>query len=773
MSGAAARAAAGGIVGLRQSAEQEELQIVAAAGGGVGDSLGMRGLAKAQQLYMGQIKDSTKEGYKSHLKTMCIFICTLMHDNDAICAGRKDLVSIKGEGDKMELTLNVPVPDAILAAFFGHIHTDKYLKQVQLAPNVKHLHNPKVSKKRDTDMCSASFFRGYKSALKWRYTECGILLQEGIDAIIQGVTAGQVRGVAQAKQKGELSAVEGRLPLTASGYRIVCQRLASMPDFNMSLFAWTFLVWSWNLMVRPINVGHLKFSDIQWVYDCLEIITSVEKTKQGGTNDFYKRHVYYNLEDPFLCPIFTLAILLVCRSFRPSDQMRDVFIGGRSEERFNDAIQSCIQNTLSEEERVHLGAALDFMGGYMSRKGCSSFVASMPGGPTYASWMLRAGWSMGVQGRYVHMVEGGGDEFLGRVLTMVSLFDGKKFSSLPARFHRADVQKLYDDKVLPTVFEFYDELPATFRPVLPMLLARLMHSWDWIEATLPQNHPIHGSRLVRSGALAQLRALTVLGGYGECKEWNLTVRVHPQIIEGIKAAEHREFVEAAEKRAAERHVEVMEALHGLPSKCGAVDPSGIKDFVQEELKKIQNKFSDGFADLKKAIEVREQSASGQEGARAGVVLNQERMRPQLLMWGGRLHPVSQDFVLRGDTVKAFWDCFFFGDGSAEPVPYRKLSGLDLQTDAAKVLLSKGKKIVEYLLLLYNGDADVDEVVGEWRAIPKLTVEAVAQMELATADEVFKSAFQLWCARMEYTYSTARACEYCVSSCYKRMMMVLR
>ena len=29
--------------------------------------------------------------------------------------------------------------------------------------------------------------------------------------------------------------------------------------------------------------------------------------------------------------------------------MRDVFVGGRSEERFSDAIQSCIQNTLSEE----------------------------------------------------------------------------------------------------------------------------------------------------------------------------------------------------------------------------------------------------------------------------------------------------------------------------------------------------------------------------------------------------------------------------------------
>jgi hypothetical protein len=99
----------------------------------------MSGIAKAQQLYMGQIKESTKEGYRSHLKTMCLYICTLMHNDDAICAGRKDLVSIKGEGDKVELTLNVPVPDAVLASFFGHIHTDKYLKQVELAPNVRHL----------------------------------------------------------------------------------------------------------------------------------------------------------------------------------------------------------------------------------------------------------------------------------------------------------------------------------------------------------------------------------------------------------------------------------------------------------------------------------------------------------------------------------------------------------------------------------------------------------------------------------------------------------
>jgi hypothetical protein len=740
-------------------AQMQAQQQVVAAGGGAGMSIGLRGLASAVKLHKGRIKESTINGYKSHLKTMCVYIVSLMDLDDCVCGGRKDLVKIEGQGDAMQLELSVPVPDTVLTAFFGHIHSDKYLRDMTISARVAHLHKPKVLKKNaNTNICSASFFRGYKSALKWWYTEKGADLGDNIDAIIRGVTAGQQRDVAKAKDNGDMVAIEGRLPLSATGYRVVCLALSKLADFNMSLFAWPFLVWSWNLMVRPINVGHLKFSDISWVHDCMEVLTSVEKTKQAGTNEFYRRHVYYNLDECLLCPVFTLALLVFCRSFRPSDFAKEMFLGQRSEERFNSAIKSCIDKALNDEERLHLGAAVEYLGGYMSRKGCTSFVASMPGGPTYASWMLRAGWAMGVQGRYVHMVEGGGDEFLGRVLTMVSLFDGQKFAALPARFKRSDVAKLFEEDCMPTVLEMYAELPPTFKPVVPFLLARLVYSWEWVQSNLPEGHPIFASRLVTSGVINRLRQLSVLTGYGECKDYNMAVRVHPSIIEQIKAEEGRQFQKECEEKSIKRHEELMEGLSKLPERVvsSGNGAAAVQEFVRAEVQKMH----ESLAALKDAI-ARRDLQSGLRGELRG---QQPAVRPrgQMQSWNGRMHPVSQGFRLKGDTVKSFWDCYFFGDDDQEGVAYHKLRGFDLQTDLERNLLAKGRAAVAWLLQLYN-DSDEGAVDAA------LTVADVARMERATADDVFASAFQEATEAMSYTYSNARVCEVQLASFYKRMI----
>jgi hypothetical protein len=739
-------------------AQQQQI-ISAAPGGDAAMSVGLRGLFSAVKLHKGRIKESTIKGYQSHLKTMCIYIVSLMDSNDCVCEGRKDLVNVEGQGESMQLELMVPVPDAVLTSFFGHIHSDKYLREMQISERVAHLHRPKVLQKNaNTNICSASFFRGYKSALKWWYTEKGAELGDSIDSIIRGVTAGQQRNVASAKQTGDMDAIEGRLPLSATGYRVVCLALSKLSDFNMSLFAWPFLVWSWNLMVRPINVGHLKFSDISWVHDCMEVITSIEKTKQTGTNEFYRRHVYYNLDDCLLCPVFTLALLVICRSFRPSDVAKEIFLGDRSEQRFNSAIKSCIEKALTDEERLHLGAAVEYLGGYMSRKGCTSFVASMPGGPTYASWMLRAGWAMGVQGRYVHMVEGGGDEFLGRVLTMVSLFDGQKFAALPARFKRSDVAKMFEEECMPTVLEMYEELPATFKPVVPFLLARLVYSWEWVERNLPESHPIFSSRLVTSGVINRLRQFNVLTGYGECKDYNMAVRVHPSIIEQIKAEEGRQFQKECEEKSVKRHEEIMEGLSNLPDRVASSTngTAAVQEFVRDEVQKMQR----SLAELKDAISKRDL----QPGLRGELPGQQPAVRPrgQMQSWKGRMHPVSQEFKLKADTVKSFWDCYLFGDDHQEGVAYHKLRGYDLQTELERNLLAKGRKVVAWLLELYN-DSD------EQAAHPALTVADVAQMERATADDVFATTFRLATEALSYTYSSARVCEVQLASFYKRMI----
>jgi len=341
---------------------------------------------------------------------------------------------------------------------------------------------------------------------------------------------------------------------------------------------------------------------------------------------------------------------------------------------------------------------------------------------------------------------------------MVSLFDGQKFAALPARFKRSDVAKMFEEECMPTVLEMYEELPATFKPVVPFLLARLVYSWEWVERNLPESHPIFSSRLVTSGVINRLRQFSVLTGYGECKDYNMAVRVHPSIIEQIKAEEGRQFQKECEEKSVKRHEEIMEGLSNLPDRVASSTngTAAVQEFVRDEVQKMQR----SLAELKDAISKRDL----QPGLRGELPGQQPAVRPrgQMQSWNGRMHPVSQEFKLKADTVKSFWDCYLFGDDHQEGVAYHKLRGYDLQTELERNLLAKGRKVVAWLLELYN-DSD------EQAAHPALTVADVAQMERATADDVFATTFRRATEALSYTYSSARVCEVQLASFYKRMI----
>lgn len=311
---------------------------------------------------------------------------------------------------------------------------------------------------------------------------------------------------------------------------------------------------------------------------------------------------------------------------------------------------------------------------------------------------------------------------------------------------------------MPTILEMYEELPATFKPVVPFLLARLVYSWEWVERNLPESHPIFSSRLVTSGVINRLRQFSVLTGYGECKDYNMAVRVHPSIIEQIKAEEGRQFQKECEEKSVKRHEEIMEGLSNLPDRVASSTngTAAVQEFVRDEVQKMQR----SLAELKDAISKRDL----QPGLRGELPGQQPAVRPrgQMQSWNGRMHPVSQEFKLKADTVKSFWDCYLFGDDHQEGVAYHKLRGYDLQTELERNLLAKGRKVVAWLLELYN-DSD------EQAAHPALTVADVAQMERATADDVFATTFRRATEALSYTYSSARVCEVQLASFYKRMI----
>ena len=77
--------------------------------------------------------------------------------------------------------------------------------------------------------------------------------------------------------------------------------------------------------------------------------------------------------------------------------------------------------------------SIDEIGLHSIRKGVSSYLASLPGGPPPAALCLRGGWSMGqVKDIYFHQTQGG-DEFAGRCASMLNLMNGE-FATSPAYF---------------------------------------------------------------------------------------------------------------------------------------------------------------------------------------------------------------------------------------------------------------------------------------------------------------------------------------------------
>ena len=238
----------------------------------------------------------------------------------------------------------------------------------------------------------------------------------------------------------------------------------------------------------------------------------------------------------------------------------------------------------------------------------------------------------------------------------------------------------------------------------------------------------------------------------------MAVRVHPSIIEQIKAEEGRQFQKECEEKSVKRHEELMKGLANLPERVAssANGTAAVQEFVRDEVQKMQQ----SLAELKDAISRRDL----QPGLRGELPGQQPAVRPrgQMQSWNGRMHPVSQEFKLKADTVKSFWDCYFFGDDNQEGVPYHKLRGYDLQTDLERNLLAKGRKVVAWLLELNNNS-------DEEAAHRALTVADVAQMERATADDVFATAFHKATEALSYTYSSVRVCEVQLASFYKRMI----
>jgi hypothetical protein len=392
-----------------------------------------------------------------------------------------------------------------LKAFFEHIaikrksvRRDGILSEPEDKVNGKYVLN------------SASYVEGYRSALKWHYESCGVAVPEEVLKDLSRFTSGFKRVKAKRKQDGEEDGDEGKAPMLFTAYEwLANQAMRATTDISAARFAWPFLLFAWNLITRSVNVGGLMFDHISAIDDSLTVVMHVEKQDQKG-KDTAPKHIFANPVRPWLCCVLALAVYVFTMGPRRPGAKMLVFGNDAAEGRFGDWLRKFLR--LFQDSLLAMGVIISHIGTHSFRKGTATFLGGMVDGPSGIQIYLRAGWSLGLQKKYIH--EGGGsDRLCGRAASGLTL-DAEEFGCLPPHFNLHDGPPLSNEEwevILPGFMEY----PESFRVALPLLLASILYHWDFIKENFADSHPIHSSRLFTLPAerITQMRSRVYAGKF--------------------------------------------------------------------------------------------------------------------------------------------------------------------------------------------------------------------------------------------------------------------
>lgn len=253
---------------------------------------------------------------------------------------------------------------------------------------------------------SVSVIGSYRSSIAMLYEEENILFDDTTVLALNKFAGGYKRLVADKKLNGEMKIQEGKSPITFQAYNFVAkQALIKRSDHSLGCFAHLFLILCWTLMARSVSVGTIMLDHISWESDALLISTPKHKGDQEG-NNCYPKHVYANPDNPFICPVLSMAIHFFSGGWRRDGAKQLLFQGVANESRFSKWLRELVREFKDNLEVI--GLLSIEIGTHSFRKGVATFASSCPGGPSTVCIFLRAGWSLGaVTSRYIFAGQGG------------------------------------------------------------------------------------------------------------------------------------------------------------------------------------------------------------------------------------------------------------------------------------------------------------------------------------------------------------------------------
>jgi hypothetical protein len=205
------------------------------------------------------------------------------------------------------------------------------------------------------------------------------------------------------------------------------------------------------------------------------------KMQQHGKAKRQKRAVYSNPFEHYIVDIpFLLGLYISCGCSFTQSCSRKLFPGSSKSQ--SDRASAIMKKILKETEQKVLSMGYDYIdniGFHSIWKGVSTYLASLPGGPSPAALCLRGGWSMGqVKDIYFHQTQGG-DESTVRCSTLLNMMNGE-FASSPAFFDDG-VDANWMTETIGKVFPNFQSVVGMDR-ILRISLASLIHHREKVMA---------------------------------------------------------------------------------------------------------------------------------------------------------------------------------------------------------------------------------------------------------------------------------------------------
>jgi hypothetical protein len=309
---------------------------------------------------------------------------------------------------------------------------------------------------------------------------------------------------------------------------------------------------------------------------------------------------------------------------------------------------------------------------------------------------------------YRYIFEGeGGDQFCGRVACGLSLLNLDEFPALPPHFHAEHISGM-DADAWKLLIPGYDRFPGSFKQCVPFFLASIVYHEMFLRRTLPENHPLFNTLLFTSRILPSLRSL-VCQKSNNCDVARIQATgIPPFIVVGLAVKQLQDQVREADARNRANfqllQSSITTEISSLPERLKSTilenfNVQGVHPITRSDFEEMSKKILECL-DSKISDKLQHLSIVGPPPAvpepEPVPTSPEETSEFGTWLWGGRMHPVKEGFMLPRGDIKSFYFLWHFGNAAQRYKPYKFLRGMDMASSAEKGQLAKCRTVIRIL-----------------------------------------------------------------------------